>query len=138
MGSPFNPISVPVALEGVLALAFATQVALRKKRTFLSSPQHWLLFILTFWIIVSMLVSGDMEEQNLNAFRSLYIVRFLIFLLVTNILVDRASLERLLWILAGSNVGLIGFSIATRIGLFGVLGKHAASGYIQSTTRVGG
>ena len=114
-----GPLSVPIAFEGVLALAFGIQVALGKQRTFLKTPQHMLLFGLSFWIVISMLVSGRMEEANLDALRNLYLVRFLIFLLVTNILATRAALQRLVAVIAISNIGLLAVSFATRLGLFG-------------------
>jgi len=114
-----GPLSIPIAFEGVLALAFAVQVALGKRRTFLAAPQHLLLYALSAWIVISMLVSGRVEEENLEALRNLYLVRFLIFLLVTNILVTKASMQRLLAVVAISNVGLLAVSVATSIGLFG-------------------
>ncbi len=114
-----GPLSIPIAFEGVLAMAFAVQIALGRRRLFLDAPQHALVFILSFWVVVSLLVSGHVGEENYEALRNLYVVRVLIFLLVTNILSSRASLHRLLAVFAVSNVGLIVVSIATRIGYFG-------------------
>ncbi len=114
-----GPVSVPIAFEGVLALSFAFQVAVGRRRPFLGSPQHLLVVALTLWVVVSLLVSGHVEESNLEDLRNLVLVRVLVFLLVTNILSDEGSLRRLVGLFAVSNVGLVAASIATRLGLFG-------------------
>lgn len=114
-----GPVSIPIAFEGVLALSFGFQVAIRRRRTFLSSPQHLLILGLTLWVVVSLLVSGHVGEENLEDLRNLFLVRVLIFVLVTNILAGEGALKRLVGVIALANIGLVAASIATRIGLFG-------------------
>lgn len=114
-----GPVSIPIAFEGVLALSFAFQVAVGRRRPFLGSPQHLMIVALTLWVVVSLLVSGHVEEANMEALRNLVLVRVLIFLLVTNILSDESSLKRLVGLFALSNAGLVAASLATRLGYFG-------------------
>ncbi|HXI01802.1 MAG TPA: O-antigen ligase family protein [Candidatus Saccharimonadales bacterium] len=114
-----GPLSIPIAFEGVLALSFAFQVAVGRRKFFLGSAQHALILLLTLWVVVSLLVSGNVHEENLEALRNLVLVRVLIFVLLTNILWSEASLRRLVGLITVSNVGLVAASIATRLGVFG-------------------
>lgn len=114
-----GPLSIPIAFEGVLALSFAFQVAVGRRKFFLGSAQHALILLLTLWVVVSLLISGHVHEENLEALRNLVLVRVLIFILLTNILWSEASLKRLVGLITVSNVGLVAASIATRMGVFG-------------------
>lgn len=114
-----GPLSVPIAFELILAVAFAIQVALQRRRPFLGSPQHLLFVALTFWVVVSLLANGRISDENLDAIRNLYLVRLLIFFLVTNIVAGEAGMRRLVGILTLSNIGLVVASVGGRLGLFG-------------------
>jgi O-antigen ligase len=114
-----GPVSIPIAFEALLALSFAFQVAVGRRRAFLNSPQHALVLALGFWVVVSLLASDHVEAENIADLRGLFLVRVLIFLLVTNILSGDASLRRLVGLFAVANIGLVAVSIATRAGLFG-------------------
>jgi len=114
-----GPLSVPIAFELILAVAFAFQVALGRKRLFLGSLQHLLFAALTFWIIVSLLSSGHVSDENLDTIRNLYLVRLLLFFLVTNIVSGEKGMKRLIAVLTLANFGLVVASVSGRLGLFG-------------------
>jgi O-antigen ligase len=114
-----GPLSIPIAFELILVVAVAVQVALGRRRLFLGSPQHLLVAGLTFWLVVSLLVSGNVTEENYDAVRNLYLVRILIFFLLTNIVEGVPALKRLALVFAVSNLGLLVTSTLARLGYFG-------------------
>ncbi|MBI3447972.1 MAG: O-antigen ligase family protein [Acidobacteria bacterium] len=114
-----GPLSVPIAFELILAAAFAVQVAIGRRRLHVGSLQHLLFAALTFWVVVSLLVNGRVTEENLDAIRNLYLVRLLIFFLVTSLFVGESAMKRLVGVLTLANIGLVVASVGGRLGVFG-------------------
>ena len=114
-----GPVSIPIAFELILAAAVAVQVALGRRRLLLNTPQHVLLLILTFWIVVSLLISGNVGEENVDEIRNVYLARALLFFLLTSIISGERALKRLVAVFAVANFGLVVASVSARLGYLG-------------------
>lgn len=114
-----GPLSIPIALELILAGAIVVQVMLGRRKVFLDSPLHLLFVVLSFWIVVSFLVNGHVSDENVDEIKNVYFARVLIFFLLTGILAGGRDLKRLVGLFAISNVGLVAASVAARLGYLG-------------------
>jgi len=114
-----GPLSVPIAFELVLVLSIGYRAIFLRHRLFLASPQHLLFGLLTLWMFLSLLANGGVGPQNVEAIRSLYLVRVLIFFLLTNVVTTGAATKRLVVVLTASNAGLLVTSLLVRAGYFG-------------------
>jgi len=130
-----GPFSVPVAFEIVLVIAVLYQALVRGRPLFIASPQHILIGALTVWMLVSLLASGNLGAENLEAIRNLYLVRMLTLLLITNLLLTGDALKRLMIVLMTANAGLLVTSFLVREGFFGA-DRQTYSDTILRTTGI--
>jgi len=115
-----GPLSVSVAFEGILVVSVLYHAVFRRRKLFIASPQHLIFLALAAWMIISLLVNGGVGPGNIAAIRNLFLVRMLIFFLLTNILLDGSALKRLVVVLMAANAGLVTISFLVREGRFGV------------------
>ncbi len=115
-----GPLSVPIAFEAVLVAAILFRAVFLRQRLFIASPQHLLILALAAWMIVSLLAAGGVEPRNLEAIRNLFLVRMLIFFLLTNILMTGDALKRFVVVVMAANAGLVAVSFLVRSGYFGI------------------
>ncbi|HXI04672.1 MAG TPA: O-antigen ligase family protein [Candidatus Saccharimonadales bacterium] len=116
----FGPLSMPVAFEAALAAAVLFRAARGRQKLFTAAPQHLLCLALGLWLIVSLLHSGRISVQDLTDVGHLFLVRVLVFLLLTNLVLTRPALRRLVAVLILGNAGLLLTSLLVRLGLFGM------------------
>lgn len=116
----FGPLSMPVAFEAALVAAILFRAARGRQKLFTAAPQHLLCFALGLWLIVSLLHSGRISVQDLTDVRHLFLVRVLMFFLLTNLVLTRPALRRLVAVLILGNAGLLLTSLLVRLGLFGM------------------
>jgi hypothetical protein len=115
-----GPLSVPVAFEGILLLAVAYRIVFMRHRLFIASPQHLLALALLAWMLLSLITNERLSMENLSAIRNLYLIRMLIFFLLTNILLSRDALRRMVIVFMLANAGLLLTSLLVRLGTFGL------------------
>lgn len=114
-----GPLSMPIAFEAVLLLAVVHRAAFKGQKLFVASPQHLLLAGIAFWMAVSIMVNGPAAPENLAAMKNLYLAKMIFFFLMTNILLTREALKRLVVVLMACNAGLLAISFLVRSGYFG-------------------
>lgn len=114
-----GPLSVPVAFEAVLLLSLAARAVFFRRKLFLAAPQHILALALAAWMILSLLYNGRARAENLSDVRNLFLVRIFVFFLLTNILLTKEALKRMMVILMACNAGLLATSFLAREGVFG-------------------
>ncbi len=114
-----GPLSVPVLLEALLVAAVLFQMALLGRRPRLGTPAHGLMALLGAWIFLSVLTGVTVGPENFDAFRNLFLVRFVVFLLVTVLVTTIAGVRRMLVTFVIGNAGLVVLATAARLGWFG-------------------
>ena len=114
-----GPFSPPVLIEALLIGAVVFQSAFLGKRIPLGSRQHLLLGLLAVWILVSILSGVSVGPENFAQYRNLFLVRLVMFALVTVIMTTSRHLERLVGTLLIANVGLLITAALVRSGAFG-------------------
>lgn len=114
-----GPFSPPVLIEALLVAAILFQSAFLGRRIPLGSRQHLLLGSLAVWILVSLLSGVSVGPENFAEYRNLFLVRLVMFALVTVIMTTSRHLERLVSTLLIANVGLLVTAALVRSGAFG-------------------
>jgi len=114
-----GPFSPPVLIEALLVAAILFQSAFLGRRIPMGSPQHLLLGLLAVWILVSLLSGVSVGPENFSQYRNLFLVRLVMFVLVTVIMTSSRYLERLVSTLLVANVGLLITAALVRSGAFG-------------------
>lgn len=114
-----GPFSPPVLIEALLVGAVLFQSAFLGKRIPLGSRQHLLLGLLAVWILVSILSGVSVGPENFAQYRNLFLVRLVMFALVTVLMTTSRHLERLVGTLLIANVGLLITAALVRSGAFG-------------------
>ena len=114
-----GPFSPPVLIEALLVAAVLFQAAFAGRRVPLGSRQHLLLGLLAVWILVSILTGVSVGPDNFSEYRNLFLVRLVMFGLVTAIMTTGRHLERLVATLLVANVGLLVTAALVRSGAFG-------------------
>ena len=114
-----GPFSPPVLIEALLVAAILFQSAFLGRRIPMGSRQHLLLGLLAVWILVSLLSGVFVGPENFSQYRNLFLVRLVMFVLVTVIMTSSRHLERLVSTLLVANVGLLITAALVRSGAFG-------------------
>lgn len=114
-----GPLSPPVLIEALLVAAVLFQAAFLGRRVPLGSAQHLLLGLLAVWILVSILSGVSVGPENFGEYRNLFLVRLVMFALVTALMTTSRHLERLVATLLVANVGLLVTAALVRSGAFG-------------------
>ena len=114
-----GPFSPPVLIEALLVAAILFQSAFLGRRIPMGSRQHLLLGLLAAWILVSLLSGVSVGPENFSQYRNLFLVRLVMFVLVTVIMTSSRHLERLVSTLLVANVGLLITAALVRSGAFG-------------------
>lgn len=114
-----GPFSPPVLIEALLVAAILFQSAFLGRRIPMGSRQHLLLGLLAVWILVSLLSGVSVGPENFSQYRNLFLVRLVMFVLVTVIMTSSRHLERLVSTLLVANVGLLITAALVRSGAFG-------------------
>lgn len=114
-----GPFSPPVLIEALLVAAILFQSAFLGRRIPIGSRQHLLLGLLAVWILVSLLSGVSVGPENFSQYRNLFLVRLVMFVLVTVIMTSSRHLERLVSTLLVANVGLLITAALVRSGAFG-------------------
>lgn len=114
-----GPLSAPILIEALVAAALLFQMAFQRRSVSFGSRQHLLMGLLAAWILVSILTGIEVGPENFRQYRNLFLVRMVIFLLVTALITSREAIRRLLATILLANVGLLGVAFAVRLGWFG-------------------
>jgi len=114
-----GPLSPPVLIEALLVAAVLFQAAFLGRRVPLGSAQHLLLGLLAAWILVSILSGISVGPENFGEYRNLFLVRLVMFALVTALMTTSRHIERLVATLLVANVGLLVTAALVRSGAFG-------------------
>jgi len=114
-----GPLSTPIMIEGLVLGAILFQVAFMGMRLRFGTAQHALMGLLAGWILLSVMTGVFVGPENFRQYRSLFLVRLVMFLLVTALMASEAAIKRLVVTLIVSNVGLLAVSTAVRLGYFG-------------------
>ncbi len=113
----FGPVSIPIALEGVLLLAFLVQLSFFRKRLYLNFAENWLLGGYTLLLLLSMALADHLGPENLAEFRSVYLIVILVYFLFTNLVDSRAGFVRMLATLVVADAILITSGLLNYAGL---------------------
>lgn len=114
-----GPFSAPVLIEALVLGAIFFQVAFFGRRVPFGTRQHLLLGLLAGWIFLSILTGVQVGPMNFREYRNLFLVRLIIFFIVSALLSGLPQVKRLVVTLMVSNVGLLGVAAAVRLGYFG-------------------
>ncbi len=114
-----GPVSAPVLIEAAVMSAMLFQMAFARRRIPFATLQHALLGLLAVWIFVSLLWGTQMGPENFRDYRNLFLIRLVMFLLVTGLITTREGVRRLIVTFMISNVGLLSVAAAVRLGWFG-------------------
>ncbi len=114
-----GPLSAPVLIEALLLGALMFQAAFLGRRVPLGTRQHFLLALLAVWILISILSGVQVGPENFSQYRNLFLVRFVMFILVTGIITTQRQLRRLVGTILVANVGLLITATLVRAGVFG-------------------
>lgn len=114
-----GPFSAVILVEGLLIGAILFQMAILRRRLHIGTPQHLLLGTLAVWIFISVLMGVVVGPENFQAYRNLFLVRLVMFGLVTILVASIEGMRRILVTFMISNVGLLAAAAAVRAGYFG-------------------
>ncbi|MFQ5700888.1 MAG: O-antigen ligase family protein [Acidobacteriota bacterium] len=114
-----GPFSAPVLIEGLVLGAILFQAAFLGRRPPIGTPQHMLLGVLAIWILISILAGVSVGPENFQQYRNLFLVRLVMFILVSAILTTSRGIKRLLVTFMIANVGLLITASLVRAGYFG-------------------
>ncbi len=114
-----GPFSAVILIEGLLVAAIMFQMAFFKKRLNIGTSQHALMGLLAGWILLSVLLGVTVGPENFQAYRSLFFVRLVMFLLVTVLISSAGGIKRLFVTFMIANLGLLIMATAVRLGYFG-------------------
>ncbi|HKY34156.1 MAG TPA: O-antigen ligase family protein [Candidatus Polarisedimenticolia bacterium] len=114
-----GPLSAPIVIEAFLMAALAFQAAFLRKRVPFGTLQHLLMGLLAAWILISLFAGAFVGPDNFQEYRNLFLVRLVIFLLVSGVMTTLAHVRRLIATFMISNVGLLAVAGAVRLGYFG-------------------
>ena len=111
-----GPLSAPILIEALVAAAILFQVALMGRRLPVGTRLHAVMGLLAAWILLSILTGISVGPENFQQYRSLFLVRLVIFVMITVLVTDLKQIRRLVVTLLVSNVGLLGVATAVRLG----------------------
>lgn len=114
-----GPISAPVLIEGLVLVAILFQAAFMRRSLPIGTPVHALMGLLAVWILLSILTGVSVGPENFRQYRNLFLVRLVIFVLVTAIVTTRDHVKRLVGTLLIANVGLLVVATLLRTGQVG-------------------
>ena len=114
-----GPFSAPVLIEGLLVGAVMFQLAFLRRRLRFGTMQHALMGLLAIWIFVSVLTGVIVGPDNFQDYRNLFLIRFVVFLLVTALVTSVDGIKRLMVTFMIANVGLLALAMMVRLGYFG-------------------
>ncbi|HET6374249.1 MAG TPA: O-antigen ligase family protein [Candidatus Polarisedimenticolia bacterium] len=114
-----GPLSAPILIEVLLVGGVLFQIAFQRRRLHLGTPQHILLGLLALYIFFSVLMGVNVGPENFEDFRNLFLVRLIVFLLVTILITSLEGIKRLVITFMIANAGLLVLATAVRLGYFG-------------------
>lgn len=112
-----GPLSIPMAIEGVLILAFLIQMSLKKKKLYLNLAENWFLLGYTLAIVMSLVMAERLTTENLDFFRRTYLIMIIIYFLATNLVETRAGLVRMFGVLVIADLILATSGLMNYMGL---------------------
>ncbi len=114
-----GPFSAPVLIEGLVAGAVLFQMAFLRRRLRFGTIQHALMGLLAIWVFVSVLTGVIVGPDNFQDYRNLFLIRLVVFLLVTALVTSVDAIKRLMVTFMIANVGLLSLAVMVRLGYFG-------------------
>jgi O-antigen ligase len=112
----FGPVSLPMAVQGLVLVSVLVHMAFFKKRLYVNLAQTWLLLGYALLILLSLLVADHVSPDNLVLFRKFFLLGLILYFLITHLIDSRPAFLRLVGTLIVSNVVLVISALLYHVG----------------------
>lgn len=120
-----GPLSLPIAVEGIVVLAFFVHLAFYRKGIYFNITESWLLVVLTTLVLLSMLLADYFGPENIRAFRGMYVIHLVLYFLVINLIDTPRKVTQLLFVLILADVALVVSGLLNYVGWMNPRGIEA-------------
>ncbi|MFQ5718255.1 MAG: O-antigen ligase family protein [Acidobacteriota bacterium] len=112
-----GPLSLPLAVEGVLILAIFFQMAVYGRKLYLNVTENWLLLCHFSAVVLSMVLADHFGPENIQAFRTRYLVQLVAYGLIVSLVNTLGKLHAVLATLIIVNAILVSSGVLNYMGL---------------------